>query len=191
MVKVAAILGFISLLWAMPLQFSTEAPAKQLPARKPTSVSPANIQVYFSPRGGCTEAIIREINSAQRSIHIQAYSFTSAPIARALLDAHRRKIQINAILDKSNRTDKYSSATFLHNQGIQPLIDDNHAIAHNKIIIIDEARVITGSFNFSKAAEERNAENVLIINEPVIAKQYLQNWRAHLAHSEKFEPIRK
>jgi phosphatidylserine/phosphatidylglycerophosphate/cardiolipin synthase-like enzyme len=52
-----------------------------------------------------------------------------------------------AVLDTSNQTEKYSAATFLVNAGIQTLIDDQHAIAHNKVMVIDSATVITGSFN--------------------------------------------
>lgn len=146
-----------------------------------------DIQVTFSPNGGCTEAIVREIKAAKQSIQIQAYSFTSQPIAKALIDAQRRGVKIRAILDKSNRTDRYSAATFLLNQKCEVFIDDKHQIAHNKIIIIDEAVLITGSFNFSKAAEQSNAENLLVIrNHPDLVKQYLANWEAHLKHSQPY-----
>ena len=111
------------------------------------------VYVYFSPDGGCTEAIIKEINNAKSEILIQAYSFTSAPIAKALLNAHKGGIKVEALLDKSQRTEKYTSATFISNAGIPTFIDDKHAIAHNKIMIIDRETVITGSFNFTKAAE--------------------------------------
>jgi phosphatidylserine/phosphatidylglycerophosphate/cardiolipin synthase-like enzyme len=84
----------------------------------------------------------------------------TAPIAKALLDAHKRGVQVQVILDKSQRTEKYSSADFLANQGVPTLIDANHAIAHNKVIVIDGEIVLTGSFNFTKAAQEKNAENV-------------------------------
>ena len=112
---------------------------------------PTNWEVYFSPRGGCTEAIIKELDKAKSSILVQAYSFTSAPIAKALLNAHKRGVKVEVILDKSQRTQQYSSATFLHNQGIPVKIDAQHAIAHNKVMIIDGETVITGSFNFTKA----------------------------------------
>jgi phosphatidylserine/phosphatidylglycerophosphate/cardiolipin synthase-like enzyme len=92
------------------------------------------------------------------------YSFTSKPISKALLDAHKRGINVVAVLDKSQRTQKYSGATFLANAGIPVYIDSRHAIAHNKIMIIDWSTLITGSFNFTKAAEEKNAENLLVIN---------------------------
>jgi len=157
-------------------------PALTIPEEKLT-----NWQIYFSPHGGCTEAIIRELNKAQSTILVQAYSFTSAPIAKALLNAHKRGVKVEVILDKSQRTQKYSSATFLFNAGIPVKIDAKHAIAHNKIMIIDGETVVTGSFNFTKAAEENNAENLLIIRDKKLAERYIKNWREHAQHSEVYE----
>src|SRR5664280_1508809 len=94
-------------------------------------------QVYFSPDGGCTEAIVNEIRHAKSEIYVQAYSFTSVPIAKALVDAHKRGVKITVILDKGQKTAKYSSADFIAHAGITTLIDDKHAIAHNKVIVID------------------------------------------------------
>jgi phosphatidylserine/phosphatidylglycerophosphate/cardiolipin synthase-like enzyme len=144
-------------------------------------------QVYFSPNGGCTDAIVKEIAGAKTEILVQAYSFTSASIAKALVDAHKRGVKVEAILDKSQRTQKYSSATFLANSRIPTFIDAQHAIAHNKIMIIDKTTVITGSFNFTKAAEEKNAENLLIIKSKELAGLYIENWMKHRQHSEKYE----
>lgn len=144
-------------------------------------------QVCFSPKGGCTEAIISQIDKATSEILVQAYFFTSDPIAKALLNAHKRGVKVEAILDKSQRREKYTSATFLDNSGIPTYIDDRHAIAHNKIMIIDRETVITGSFNFTKAAEEKNAENLLIIRNKDLAKVYIENWMRHREHSEKYE----
>ncbi len=143
-------------------------------------------QVYFSPGGGCSEAIIKEICKARREILVQAYSFTSAPIAKALLDAHDRGVMVIAILDKSQRKERYTSATFLANSAIPTYIDDTHAIAHNKVMVIDAATVITGSFNFTKAAEEKNAENLLIMQSRDLARIYTENWRRHREHSEPY-----
>jgi phosphatidylserine/phosphatidylglycerophosphate/cardiolipin synthase-like enzyme len=116
-----------------------------LPQEKPTTW-----EVYFSPHGGCTDAVIRELDKAKSTVLVQAYSFTSAPIAKALLSAHKRGVKVEVILDKSQRTQKYSSATFLYNQGIPVKIDAQHAIAHNKVMIIDGETIITGSFNFTR-----------------------------------------
>jgi phosphatidylserine/phosphatidylglycerophosphate/cardiolipin synthase-like enzyme len=148
--------------------------------------NPPTWQVYFSPNGGCTDAIIRELNKAKSTILVQAYSFTSAPIAKALLNAHKRGVKVEVILDKSQKTQKYSSATFLYNQGIPVKIDAQHAIAHNKVMIIDGETVITGSFNFTKAAEENNAENLLVIRDREMADLYARNWQEHERHSEPY-----
>lgn len=142
------------------------------------------VAVYFSPRGGATEAVVREIGAARKEILIQAYSFTSKPIAKALLDARKRGVAIEAVLDKSNATAKYTAATFLFNAGIPVLIDSAHAIAHNKVMIVDKATLITGSFNFTSAAENKNAENLLIIKgNQKLTDQYIRNFEEHRQHS--------
>jgi len=153
---------------------------------EPPSSVPQGVQVYFSPHGGATEAVVGALGQATNSVFVQAYSFTSAPIARALVDAQRRGVKVQVILDKSQRTEKYSEADFLKNEGVPTLIDPEHAIAHNKIMIIDGYLVLTGSFNFTKAAEENNAENLLVINDPILAKRYSENWYAHERHSEAY-----
>jgi phosphatidylserine/phosphatidylglycerophosphate/cardiolipin synthase-like enzyme len=154
---------------------------------EPQTSIPQGVQVYFSPRGGATEAVVKVLDHATNSVLVQAYSFTSAPIAKALVDAHRRGVKVRVILDDSQRTEKYSEADFLKNNGITTLIDAQHAIAHNKIMVVDDYVVITGSFNFTKAAEEHNAENLLVINDPALAKQYVGNWHAHEEHSEPYD----
>lgn len=144
-------------------------------------------EVYFSPRGGATEAVVAEINHARQEILIQAYSFTSKPIAKALLNAKKRGVKIDAVLDKSNATAKYSAATFLANAGIPVLIDAEHAIAHNKIMIIDRSVLITGSFNFTAAAENKNAENLLVLKgDRILIGKYIRNFDEHKAHSTPY-----
>lgn len=139
--------------------------------------------IYFSPKGGATQAVVNAINNAKTTIYVQAYSFTSAPISQALIEAKERGIHVEALLDKSNVREKFTQADALSKRGIHILIDDKHAIAHNKIIIIDKQKVITGSFNFSKAAEESNAENLLILNSRELADIYAKNYEEHKSHS--------
>lgn len=136
----------------------------------------APAQVYFSPNGGCTNAVVATIGHAKKSILVLAYSFTSAPIAGALKSAHDRGVDVRVILDKSQRTERYSGMTFLIHAGIPTWIDTVHAIAHNKVMVIDGETVITGSFNFTKAAEAKNAENLLIIQDRGLAKLYQMDW---------------
>jgi phosphatidylserine/phosphatidylglycerophosphate/cardiolipin synthase-like enzyme len=154
-----------------------------------TATHPASTptwEVRFSPKGGCTEAVVDALKGAKSTVLVQAYSFTSAPIAAALVDAHKRGVKVEVVLDKSQRTEKYSSADFVAHAGISTRIDDKHAIAHNKIMIIDGRTVITGSFNFTKAAEEHNAENLLVIQDAALADKYTANWQAHAQHSEPY-----
>jgi len=146
-----------------------------------------NIQVFFSPHGGCTEAVVKNLGRATTSILVQAYSFTSTPIAKALADAKKRGVDVQVILDKSNITGQYSSADFVAHANIPTYIDSKHAIAHNKIMIIDCKTVLTGSFNFTKAAETGNSENLLVIKDEALAKVYTGNWQAHLEHSQAYD----
>lgn len=141
------------------------------------------IDVYFSPNGGCTEAVVREIAAAKTRILVQAYSFTSKPIAEALIAAHKRGVKVAVVLDDSQITALGSRAKILIEAGVEVRFDKAHAIAHDKVMIIDEGTVITGSFNFTAAAEKSNSENLLVIKNRKIVEQYLANWYKHFEHS--------
>jgi phosphatidylserine/phosphatidylglycerophosphate/cardiolipin synthase-like enzyme len=161
------------------------------PALTPAAVEDG-IAVFFSPKGGCTEAVVQAIDSAKRTLDVQAYSFTSTDIAAAIGRAHERGVKVRTVLDKSNETGKYSGATYLANKGVPVWIDSKHSIAHNKVIVIDGTNVITGSFNFTQAAEKSNAENLVIITgRPKVARAYAENFEGHLGHSEKYEGLGK
>ena len=143
-------------------------------------------QVYFSPNHGATKAVVDALDAAKATVLVQAYSFTSAPIAKALVEAQDRGIDVQVILDRKETGSKYSSADFLAHAGIVTLIDGQHAIAHNKVMVIDGVAIITGSFNFTTAAERQNAENLLVIHDRALAARYTENWRAHAAHSIRY-----
>jgi len=144
--------------------------------------------VYFSPHGGCTAAIVATLRQAQRQVLVRAYSFTSEPIADAVIGAHQRGVEVKVILDKSQRSERYSAISTLARAGILVLVDTKHAIAHSKVMIIDGTTVITGSFNFTKSAEGSNAENLLVIDDQELAKKYMANWAEHASHSIPYEP---
>ncbi len=168
-------------------RFSSEALVQS------TAVSASGtIEVAFSPNKGATQAITKALAEARSSILVSAYSFTSKDIAKALLDAKQRNLEVKIILDKSQVSQRYSASTFFSNLGFDLRIDVKHAIYHNKVMIIDNVTVITGSFNFTKAAETRNAENVLIIrNNPQLAHLYADNWRFHWKQSISFDEFKK
>jgi phosphatidylserine/phosphatidylglycerophosphate/cardiolipin synthase-like enzyme len=150
--------------------------------------APGDIACYFSPGGGCTEAVVNEIRQARQQIFVQAYSFTSVPIANALVEAHNRGVAVYIVLDKSQKTEQYSGADFVAHAGIPTLIDSAHAIAHNKVMLIDHQTLITGSFNFTTSAEKSNAENLLIIRgRPDLYQAYENNFRHHYEHSQPYQ----
>ena len=167
------------------LFFVSACRAQDVPQGQQTQSLPP-VEVHFSPKGGCTEVVVRELGNAKATVLVQAYSFTSAPIGKALLEAHKRKVKVEVILDKSQRTEKYSEADFLVNMGIPTKIDTKHAIAHNKIMVIDDETVVTGSFNFTTAAEETNAKNLLVLRSPELAAKYAANWKVHADHSDPY-----
>jgi phosphatidylserine/phosphatidylglycerophosphate/cardiolipin synthase-like enzyme len=147
--------------------------------------TPASWQVCFSPHGGCTDAIVEAIRGAYKQILVQAYEMTSPPIKSALVTAHQRGVEVTAIFDPEAVKERDTMVGELASAGIPIFIDSAHipGLAHNKVMVIDQAVVITGSFNFTRAAENRNAENLLIIHSPALAAQYAHNFAAHLAHS--------
>jgi phosphatidylserine/phosphatidylglycerophosphate/cardiolipin synthase-like enzyme len=157
-------------------------------------VVPPTIAAYHSPRGGCTQAVVGEILRARKEVLVQAYSFTSKPIADALLDAKGRGVHVEILLDRSNEQETYTELSHLIQNGLAPHIDAQHAIAHNKIMIIDRRVLITGSFNFTHQAEAENAENLLIIKgHPELLRSYRQSFAEHKAHcqapSNKVAPV--
>lgn len=148
--------------------------------------SPTRISACFTPSMHCTEKIVNEINQAKKSIFVQAYSFTSVTIAESLARASLRGVDVRVILDKSQANYRYSVYPILVKNKIPVFIDSKPAIAHNKIIILDGKTIITGSFNFTAAAEQKNAENLLIIYNPTLALSYLENWRNRQALSKEY-----
>ncbi|MCK4353340.1 phospholipase D family protein [candidate division WOR-3 bacterium] len=132
----------------------------------------AKTRVLFSPNGGCTKEIIAQIDSSKKTIDIAMFSFTSDSIAFALVRAFDRGIKIRMLLDKQQAKSRYSKYEFLKNYGINTILDRHSGYMHNKIVVIDTAVVLTGSFNWTKNAEKRNEENLLVIDNEEIVKVY-------------------
>ena len=156
--------------------------------------TPATVSACFTPGPeSCAEQIVDRIDSATVSVRVQAYYLTQPLILRAIAGAKRRGLEVEAILDKSqdrrgNPRSHYSGATYLANAGVPVWIDDAPAIAHSKIVILDDRLVITGSFNFTKAADTRNAENVVMLDSRTVAAWFTRNWEERRSVSRRFEP---
>ncbi len=160
----------------------------------------SGFQVYFSPNGGATDALVSLIDHANKSVDVQAYSFTSRPLENALISAHQRGVSVHIILDRSHlerrnyRTGGFTPTVSpaleaFYNAGIPTHIEYRYLIAHNKVMLIDGNTIVTGSFNFSVAAEKYNAENMLVIhNVPALFARYDKNFAYHWKTSLPYTP---
>lgn len=160
-----------------------------LPVKKefnPILIGTGEVSTCFTSPTGCGTVIANQISKAQDSIYVQAYGFTSGEITHALIEAHKRGVKVRVLLDKSNIGAKHSRMRNLRKAGIEVDIDHISGIAHNKVIIIDNQKVITGSFNFTTSADIRNAENIISINDKQIAARYLRNWLSRKQETKRY-----
>jgi phosphatidylserine/phosphatidylglycerophosphate/cardiolipin synthase-like enzyme len=131
---------------------------------------------------------VSAIASARKSILVQAYEITSGPLVTALIDAHRRALDVRAIVDYKQFTDRRNhddafAVRGLGAAGIPVLLDRPPGLMHDKVMIIDDQVVVTGSFNYTYSAEHRNVENLLVIRDPALAAQYVQHWKSRAIES--------
>jgi phosphatidylserine/phosphatidylglycerophosphate/cardiolipin synthase-like enzyme len=139
-----------------------------------------NAIVAFSPNGGATELVIKTINEARKTVRMATYSFTEPKIGKALLDAKKRGVDVAVIVDEDHNGNRKGASTvagFLKENGVRVMVATAYKIQHNKVVIVDGETVQTGSLNYSRSAENANAENVLVIQKcPALAAAYLQDW---------------
>ncbi|MDR3449733.1 MAG: phospholipase D family protein [Alphaproteobacteria bacterium] len=149
---------------------------------------PAAMELAFSPGGGATDLVIKAIQSAHKTIHVASYSFTSRPIAHALIAAHQAGIDVAIVIDHEEvEQRRHSVAPLLTNAGVPLRVDIVHALLHDKYMIIDGKNVETGSFNYTAGAEEHNAENVLVLwDDPKLASAYEANWQSLWDKAESY-----
>jgi phosphatidylserine/phosphatidylglycerophosphate/cardiolipin synthase-like enzyme len=148
-------------------------------------------EVHFSPpwsgdKDGCEGADVKLLGEAQKFVVMQAYGFTSKPIIDQLVAVSDRGVDTSLVLDRSDdKETEAATVTLLLNHRVHVYYDRKHAIAHNKIIVVDGNALVTGSFNFTRNAADHNAENCFIVRQcQPIAAPYLQNYMMHQSHSE-------
>ena len=167
-------------------------------ARSRPVAAPAGqqIEVGFSPSQGAEEVVLKVINSSTKSLRVAAYSFTSAPVVSALLAAHKRGVEVAAIVDYRNNfvegcgdrgacKGKHAVAT-LANAGIPVRVIDKYVIFHHKFILADGRHMELGSYNYSASAASRNAENAMAIwNNPEVVATYAAKWNAYWSEARQ------
>jgi phosphatidylserine/phosphatidylglycerophosphate/cardiolipin synthase-like enzyme len=143
------------------------------------------VEVYFSPDDGVEAHIVELIRSAGKSIKFMAYSFTSDKIGQAMVKKSQEGVQVSGIFEeeqtRSNRGTEYDR---LDVAGLDIHLDGNPRNMHHKVIIIDDAIVITGSYNFSNNAETSNDENLLVIHDPQVAAYYAKEFQRVISQSQ-------
>lgn len=144
-----------------------------------------DFNIIFSPHEDSLEVIIQLIQSARKTIHVAAYEFTSQEIAIALLEAKKQGVDVRIVADSKHSHQKDSILHILAASNIPIRVNDKYAIFHNKFIVIDYVTVQTGSFNYTKAAIDKNAENLYIIyNQPSAAEIYETQWEQYWEEAE-------
>lgn len=130
----------------------------------------------FTPAESCLPFILNAIYSAKHTIDMQAYTMTSRKIASALIDAKNRGVKVRILFDKSQQNNPHGQFNTLKKHHFNIRFDTKPAIAHNKVMVLDGQNTITGSYNWTEAAEKRNAENLLLIENKDIAQRYHDNF---------------
>jgi phosphatidylserine/phosphatidylglycerophosphate/cardiolipin synthase-like enzyme len=150
--------------------------------------SKGTVQAAFPPWDDAEAVVVSAIRAAKRQVLVQAYSFSSRSIASALIGAHRRGVDVRVIADREQSSFAGSRLGDLVRAGIPVLVDALYQSAHSKVMVVDAGgaapAVITGSYNWSYAAQHRNAENVLVLRgHPELAQAYFDNWQRHAANA--------
>jgi phosphatidylserine/phosphatidylglycerophosphate/cardiolipin synthase-like enzyme len=146
------------------------------------------IACYFSPNGGCRDAVIDQINGAQASLEVQAYTLTSPAIGDAILKAYRRGVQVVIVLDAAKTSESREVAAQLARAGVPIYLDMSHGVADSRLVLVDNQVIATGSFNLSDAAEQDNCENLIVLRGNAQAQAACENhFRLHLQHAQKFD----
>jgi phospholipase D len=142
--------------------------------------------VCFTPPSGCARLLAKEIHKAKHNIYVQAFDFTSDIIARSLIDAKRRGVKVEILVDRQSKNSVHSKVADFKKAGIKVLVDRVSGIAHNKVMVLDHKKVVTGSYNFTTGADNRNAENLMLIEDKFVANTYYKNWMSRRDVSVEF-----
>lgn len=144
-------------------------------------VAAPSIDIGFSPEGSAQQLVIQTLDDAHESIRLMGFTFTSPGIARALITAKRRGVDVRVVVDDRGNRSKASQAAMnlIVNADIPVRTNGQYKILHDKVIITDGRNVETGSFNYTRSAAESNSENALVIHDmPSLAQTYLAHWQS-------------
>jgi phosphatidylserine/phosphatidylglycerophosphate/cardiolipin synthase-like enzyme len=139
-------------------------------------VGQTNVEVYFSPEDGVAKHVLQRLAAAKQSIHFMTFSYTSSAIADAMVAQAQAGMPVHGVFERQNAGGTGSAFGRLRQGGVDVLEDGNCYILHHKVIIVDARTVITGSYNFTNSAERDNDENLMIVDDPKLARAYLDEF---------------
>ncbi|MFH0977936.1 MAG: phospholipase D-like domain-containing protein [Candidatus Woesearchaeota archaeon] len=134
------------------------------------------VENYFCPEDSCKAHVLENLARAKSSIRFMVFSLTDKEIAQMIVEKSRNGLRVQGIMEKQRINMKYEQYKYLNSSGVEVKPDKNKHLMHNKVFIIDNETVITGSYNPTQSGNERNDENILIIHDREIAKQYVEEF---------------
>jgi phosphatidylserine/phosphatidylglycerophosphate/cardiolipin synthase-like enzyme len=137
---------------------------------------PSVRETCFSRVERCDVLLISLINRANRSVYVAVYSFTRDSLATALISAKERGVEVRVVIERERAYEQGSEYPRLKSAGVDVRLDGNPNSMHHKFMVIDGYIVVTGSYNWSSAAEERNDENVVVIFDRDVAQRFVQEF---------------
>jgi phosphatidylserine/phosphatidylglycerophosphate/cardiolipin synthase-like enzyme len=167
-------------------QFGPRSPAET--PHVEVEIGETLVETYFSPEDDAQDRIVELLEGAENNIRFLAFVFTDNEMTQVLSQQHEAGVTVQGIVESRNVNDPGSDVDILQMVGIDVRLDGNPYNMHHKVMIIDDAIVITGSYNFSRSAADYNDENVLILHSPEIAAHYLDEFERLYSEAEEMNP---
>lgn len=147
-----------------------------------------SVSACFSPKGGCVDAIVQQLGRAKKDVLILARSFACEPLAKAVLDAKMRGVRVEIVLDRHNEKDPTSDVHLFAEQGLAPALDTHFPCCHDNLVLIDGRVLLTGSFDFTRQAEEQNSDSLLVIaGHPAVLAGFRKHFQDAKTHAQEFK----
>jgi phosphatidylserine/phosphatidylglycerophosphate/cardiolipin synthase-like enzyme len=147
-------------------------------------VAQARVAAFFSPEDGVAKQVLKRLQNAKHTVRFMAFSYTAADIVDAMIARSRAGVAVSGVVEAQNATGSRAAYGPLRDAGLDVLLDGNCYILHHKVIVIDERTVITGSYNFTASAERDNDENLVIVDDPDLARAFLDEFERVYAQAQ-------
>jgi phosphatidylserine/phosphatidylglycerophosphate/cardiolipin synthase-like enzyme len=131
-------------------------------------------EAHFGPGPSCTNRVVGLLGSTKKMVDISVFTITDDRIADAIVAAHSRKVKVRVISDDEKAFDRGSDIQRLREEGIPVRVDDSEHFMHNKFAVFDQTVLLTGSFNWTRAAALHNQENIIVTDDPKLVRAFME-----------------